>query len=85
MTQSDHAQVRAQQRCIPPLVIEWLLTYGHRQTSHGAEKIRFDKRAKRELASEVGTPIVKQMSRFLQASIVVDPVSDQLITVMWNH
>ena len=85
MMKTYHAQTRAQQRCIPPLVMEWLLAYGRREQTFGAERISFDKRARRELARDVGTPGVKQMSRFLQTAIVVDPMSDQIITVMWKH
>ena len=76
MNQTHHAQVRAQQRCIPPLVMDWLLAYGRRQPTHGAERVCFDKKARKELARDVGTPVVKQMGRYLHASIVVDPASD---------
>ena len=85
MTQTHHAQVRAQQRCIPPLVMEWLLAYGSRTTSYGAVRVSFDKRSRRELARDVGRPVVKQLGRFLNAAIVVDPTDDQVITVMWAH
>lgn len=82
---TNHAHIRAQQRCIPPLVIEWLLNFGQRQASHGATKITLDKKAKRNLASEVGKPVVTQLSRFLNAALIVDADTDQVITVMWRH
>lgn len=85
MTSTHHAQVRAQQRCIPPLVIEWLLNFGQRQESYGATKISFNKKAKRDLASEVGKPVVAQLGRFLNAALIVDADTDQVITVMWQH
>lgn len=85
MKQTSHAHVRAQQRCIPPLVMKWLLEYGTRSPSYGAIKVQFDKRGKRALAQEVGQPIVKQLSRYLNTSLVVDPSDDTVITVMWNH
>jgi len=85
MMQSRHAQTRAQQRCIPPLVMEWLLAYGRRLSSHGAERITFDKRSRRELARDVGVPVVKTMSRFLNTSLVVDPDTETVISVMWNR
>jgi hypothetical protein len=84
MTSSQHAQVRAQQRCIPPLVVEWLLAYGRRTPSHGAIQVSFDKRARRELSRDVGKPMVSQVGRFLNTALVVDPDTDQLITVMWR-
>lgn len=42
-----HAAVRQQQRCIPPLVVDWLLSYGRRDPSSGAVKVRFDRRGRR--------------------------------------
>lgn len=84
MKQSRHAQLRAQQRCIPPLGLEWLLAYGSRKPSHGAQRVTFDKRARRDLARDVGSPVVSQMSRFLNTAVVVDGDSDRVITVMWN-
>jgi hypothetical protein len=85
MNYTRHAKARAQQRCIPPLVVDWLLGYGHRSPAQGAERVTFDKRARRELARDVGLPVVKQMARFLSASIVVDAQTEEVITVMWTH
>ena len=85
MKQTAHAHVRAQQRCIPPLVMEWLLEYGARRSSFGAVRVSFDKRSKKELARDVGQPIVKQLGRFLNTSLVMDPGNEEIITVMWNH
>ncbi len=82
MTLTRHAQVRAQQRCIPPLIVDWLLAYGTRQSSHAAERVVFDKRARRALGRGVGPTVVKQMSRFMNTAIVVDPATDEVITVI---
>lgn len=80
-----HAAVRQQQRCIPPLVIDWLLAYGRRDASVGAVKIRFDRRARKELAREVGDRVVSMMSKYLNAALVVDRDTDRVITVEWLH
>ncbi len=85
MTITKHATTRAQQRCIPSLVMEWLLAYGKREPSHGAVRVSFDKRSRKELARDVGKPLVGQVGRFLSASLVVDPHSERVITVMWKH
>ncbi len=82
---SKHASVRQQQRAIPPLVIDWLLSYGHRDSSYGAVRVRFDKRARRELARDVGKRAVSLMSKYLTAALVVDPETDRIITVEWLH
>ena len=85
MTKTKHAAVRAQKRCVPPLVMEWLLAYGRRVPSHGAVRVSFDRRARRELARDMGKPVISQVGRFLNASLVVDASTDRVITVMWNH
>ncbi len=85
MNQTRHAQIRAQQRCIPPLVMEWLLAYGCRERSQGAVRLSFDRRSRRDLARDVGKPVINQMGRFLDTSLIVDPDTDQVITVMWNR
>jgi hypothetical protein len=74
-----------QQRAVPPLVIEWLLSYGHRESSHGADRISFDKRSRRDLARDVGCQVVNRLSKYLAAQVVVDRDSDAVITVMWRQ
>ena len=70
---------------IPSLVMEWLLTYGKREPSHGAVRASFDKRSRKEMARDMGKPLIGQVGQFLSASLVVDPHSDRVITVMWKH
>ena len=82
---SRHAAVRQQQRCIPPLVIDWLLAYGRRVPSYGATRVQFDRRARKELARDFGRPVVSQLSKYLSAALVVDSDTDQIITVEWLH
>jgi hypothetical protein len=48
-------------------------------------RISFDKRSRKELARDVGKPLIGQVGRFLSASLVVDPHSERVITVMWKH
>ena len=85
MNTTKHAAVRAQQRCIPPIIIYWLMDYGHREKVYGAERITFDKKARRNLAKDVGTPVVKLMARYLNTCIVVDSDTEKMITAMWIH
>jgi hypothetical protein len=80
-----HATVRQQQRCIPPLVIDWLLSYGRRIPSFGAVMVRFDRQGRKELAREVGFRVVSVMSKYLNVALVVDPDTDRVITVEWLH
>lgn len=82
---THHAAVRKQQRCIPPLVVDWLLAYGRRDPSFGAVRVSFDRRARKELAREVGERVVSLMSKYLSVALVVDADTDQIITVEWIH
>ena len=83
MNYTKHASIRVQQRCIPPLIVNWLLEYGRRERAQGADRITFDKKSRKELARDVGTPVVKQMSRYLNTCIVVDSETETMITAMW--
>lgn len=85
MNYSKHANIRAQQRCIPPLIVDWLLTHGHRTSSHGAVRLVFDKRSRKSIAKEVGTVVIHQLSKFLNVEAIVDPATDVVITVQWKH
>jgi hypothetical protein len=80
---SRHAAVRCQQRCVPPLIIEWLLSYGRRESSFGAVKVRFDGRARKDLAKDVGERVLSLMSKYLSVAVVVDRNTDEVITVEW--
>lgn len=80
-----HAAARQQQRCVPPLAIEWLLSYGRREKSFDAVRVSFDKRAKKDLARDVGSRAVSLMSKYLTAALVIDPANEQIITVEWLH
>lgn len=85
MNVTQHASVRAQQRGIPPLIMEWLLDYGDRAESHGAVRVSFSKRSRKEIEGAAGKTLVSQIGRFLNVSAVVDPRTDQVITVMWKR
>ena len=51
---SRHAADRLQQRGIPPIVIDLLERFGASERSNGAEKIFFDKKAKKNLQHHFG-------------------------------
>lgn len=80
-----HAASRQQQRCIPPLVVDWLLAYGARIPSAGAFRVQFDRRGRKELARDVGRVVVSRLSKYLNAALVVAADSDRIITVEWLH
>lgn len=75
-----HAEVRAHQRAIPPLILEWLDRYGaHEHDSRGAMVAYFDKRSRRLLEKDVGKRIVDRLDDLLDTYLVVD--DDNVVTV----
>lgn len=70
MQLSQHAQVRCQQRAIPPLIRQWLLEYGAEVPSHGSVKRFFDHAARRRLAAAVGPQVVDRLGSLLNAYLV---------------
>ncbi len=53
-TVTGHAQARLQQRAIPPFVIGLLEQFGSAARCGGAERLTFDKAARRRLARALG-------------------------------
>jgi len=72
MKYSRHAEKRQQQRNIPPLIVNWLLDYGSRESSHGEEIVYFTKRDRRLLEKDFGRVVTKRLSDFLDAYLVTD-------------
>lgn len=79
-----HASKRAQQRGLPPLIQNWLDTYGARaRSSGGAEVLYFDKCSRRHLARDVGSQVVDRLRPFLDAYMVVAN-DGTVITLGWR-
>ncbi len=67
-----HASHRMQQRNIPPVVIDWLIGFGTSEYDHRGGEIRyFDKRARRQLNSEIGGQVVRRLEEFLNTYLVL--------------
>ena len=80
MRLTQHARVRAQQRGLPPLIIDWLLGYGTSSADgHGGMVYYFDRRGRRQLERDCGRKVVSQLSGYLDGYAVV--VDDQVVTV----
>ena len=77
---TKHAQMRQQQRAIPPLIIEWLCKYGCRyQGINGTTVCFFDRESRRCLASEVGHVVVRRLSDMMDAYLVMS--GDSIVTL----
>lgn len=70
MRLSRHAQIRCQQRGIPPLIREWLLSFGAEVRSHGAIKRFFDHKSRRQLAAAYGAEVIDRMGDLLNLYLV---------------
>jgi hypothetical protein len=70
MQMSKHAQIRCQQRGIPPLIRQWLQEYGSEAQSHGATKRYFDHAAKRRLSAAVGPQVLDRLGSLLNTYLV---------------
>jgi len=78
---TKHADTRQQQRGIPPLILEWLTSYGTtHHDHHGAEIRYFDKHSRKELARAVGEEVVSRLSALLDTYAVVSG-SGTIVTV----
>lgn len=71
MKPTDHASVRCQQRGIPPLVVDLLLQFGHREHDHhGAEILHFDRHSRKRIKSYAGG-LISKLSEYLDSYAVL--------------
>lgn len=78
-----HANTRAQQRGIPPM-IDWLLDlYGHEEYDHrGAIVLYFSKKSRQKMEREIGKRPLARLSEWLDAYKVL---STDGLTVTLGH
>jgi hypothetical protein len=83
--QTIHGATRAQQRALPPLVIDWLQAYGREHHDHRGMLIYyFDRRARRRLERAVGAAPLRLMDRWLRAYAVFAS-NGQLVTAGYRY
>jgi len=86
MNMTRHAEVRQQQRAVPPLIVDWLEAYGtEKYDHHGAVVQYFTKRSRRQLERVVGSQVIRQMSRWLDAYLVRSLADGRIITVGYRQ
>lgn len=67
-----HAQIRMQQRGVPPLILEWLLEYGATEyDGHGGRVRYFDKDARRRIGRAKGDIVLRRMHEFFDSYAVL--------------
>ena len=77
---TKHASTRAQQRSVPPAVVEWLFEFGCSTRHQSADVYFFDKRGKRRLRSFLGRIAYRRIETLLDAYAVVSD-DGQIVTV----
>jgi len=78
---TKHAQVRMQQRAIPPLIESWLDEFGEEEyDGHGGVRVFFSRRSIRRLEQTVGCLPVRRLSHLLNAYRVESSTSGERFT-----
>ena len=68
---TKHAQIRMQQRGIPPLIADWLRDYGTcEHIGKGAVSWFFDKKSRRALERDVGKEMIKRTEDLLDYYLI---------------
>ena len=84
MPQSKHAQVRAQQRAIPPIVDRLLDEFGEeRYDGRGGIQVFFSRRSIRKMEQALGHRPVTLLNRYLNA-YKVESTDGTTITKGWS-
>jgi hypothetical protein len=80
---TKHSKIRAQQRGIPRLILDWLMDYGTVKRRHGADLYSFDHKSRKALRREIGNVAYNRIADLLNAYVVV---SDEgaVITTGWR-
>lgn len=77
-----HADIRAQQRGVPPLISRWLDEYGHEEyDGHGVIQVLFTKESIRAMERDFGREPVRQMERYFNCYKVVSSHDGATLTM----
>jgi hypothetical protein len=78
---SNHATHRNQQRCIPPIVHDWLTRYGTEQyDGHGGCRVFFTKPSIKKMEIELGKHFVRENKKYLDVYRVESTSDGTVIT-----
>jgi hypothetical protein len=83
---SRHAEERAQQRGVPPLITTWLLAYGEANfDGHGGVVRYFTRTSIRRMERELGAAPVRRLWEYLRCYLVQSSGDGTVITVGKRH
>ena len=73
MNLTQHAQQRMQQRGIPRVAIDYVLTYGRvSHDHHGGCIIWLDKRSRGRISTDEGRQVLRKLDKHLNTYVVTD-------------
>lgn len=82
MGRTTHASQRAQQRCVPPLVADWLDRYGEEQYDGRGGVVRYFSNASiRRMERDFGRAPVARLSGYLNCYLVQSSHDHSIITL----
>ena len=84
MYMTNHAQARTQQRGIPPIAVEALMSYGRRRRHRGADIYFLDRESRSRVARALGKDIYLNIEKALDTYLVVGD-DGCLITAAHRH
>jgi len=86
MKNTNHSQVRCQQRAIPLAIVQYLQDFGQETyDGHGAVKRYFDHNSIKKMRKLLGSNFVGLISKFLNAYLVESVDNGKIITVGWRN
>ncbi|MCA9231978.1 MAG: hypothetical protein KDA57_15120 [Planctomycetales bacterium] len=72
MNSASHSEIRQQQRCIPPLILDLLDRFGTEvPAADGAVRLVIDHKARKKLERHCGRHFVRENSRYFNAYLVI--------------
>ncbi|WON73559.1 hypothetical protein [Nitrosospira sp. Is2] len=82
MNARSHATVRAQQQCIPPLIVQWLDQFGEKKhDGHGGVHRYFSRTSIRAMEREFGREPIRKLAEYLDAYKLDSSHDGYLITI----
>lgn len=79
---TKHARTRAQQRCIPPLIQQWLEVYGEAEyDGHGGIIRYFSRSSIKSMKRDFGSAPIKKMTQYLVAYKVESSHDGKVLTI----
>jgi hypothetical protein len=79
---THHAAIRSQQRGIPPLIVNLVMSYGKMIQRRGSSVYFLDKLTRRNLKKEIGSIAYKRLDDLLDANVVAN---DRAVVTIGKH